>query len=229
MRGSGKSRAGGAIARVIVAVLIASLLSLTGPPVAASAEACDSAPTFVVTGEHLLDSDYNADSSQMAQDYRAFVNDDAASIEVLGVYVYETIYAVEPDGDWTRGSVNVLTEVWGVWPDSTEPELIPPKDHGGDPPNECGWTDRVGSPVGTRSYTIVTSDPTVSYRQDDLSDAELTAIFGAPDVAERDRSLEEELIAELDATRASSTRLFVGLGVAALALAGAIVFRARRA
>lgn len=202
------------------------LLVVQAPP----ASACSIAPSFVVTAEHLAAGDFNQPTSQLAADYREWTGDDAASIEVLGVYVYETIAAVEAEGDYSRGSVSVPVEIWGQWPSTTAPRAIAPQDQSGEPPTNCGW-DPAGQPLGTRSYSIVSTNSTANFVDIKISDdaqAVLVAAFGTPAIAERDLDLEQELIAQIQRPDNSSTPIFVGIGVAALVVAAGVMYAARR-
>lgn len=194
---------------------------------APAAHACDPEPTFSVTADYLADADFNDPDSQLAQDYRAWSLDGTAEIQVLGVYVYETVYALDADGDWSPGSVSVPIEIWGQWPTTTNPRATLPEDQSGEPPDSCGWTS-AGDPLGTRRYFMISTADFAEIQVDDQDRDVLDAAFGAPAIADRDLSLEQDLIAQVNSARTSSTVLFVGLGLAALAAAGAIMYMSRR-
>ena len=195
---------------------------------ARSAQACSMVVPFVVTAEHLADEGFNDADSEMARAYRQWSGDSNATIEVQGVYVYETIYQVGADGDWSAGSVSVPMEMWGQWPADTSPVAIEPEDRSSAPPSTCPWGPS-GQPEGTRTYHVVVSTAEFAEIQiDDRQRDVLDAAFGSPDIAVRDQSLEQDLIAQVNSARASSTALFAGLGVAAVAAAGAVMYAARR-
>ena len=198
---------------------------------AAPAYACSIAPSFVVTAEHLAPGDFNESDSQLASDFREWTGDDSATIEVLGVYVYETIAAVEAEGDYSRGSVSVPVEMWGEWPADTSPRAISPQDRSGEPPDNCGW-GASGRPMGTRSYSMVSTAPSWALVEINMSDDDRSVLvdgFGAAAIADRDLDLEQTLIAQIQRSRGSSTALFVGLGVVAIGAAAAVMYVARRA
>ena len=211
------------MAWVTAGLLIAGTLFAVAP----TAHACSEPALFTVTADHLANGDFNSPDSQLGQDYRAWSGDDSAQIQVLGVYVYETIHTVEASGDWSSGSVSVPVEMWGQWPEDTSPEAIEPEDRSGPVPDTCGWGPS-GQPLGTRSYMAIT---TVDAAVVDIGDQDrdvLESAFGSPVIADRDLSLEQDLIAQVNAARSSSTALFVGVGVAALAAAGAVMYMTRR-
>jgi len=56
----------------------------------------------------------------------------------------------------------------------------------------------------------------------------LTAAFGTPVLADRDRSLECELIAQIQTPSGSSAPILVGVGLAALGAAVAVMYMTRR-
>lgn len=195
---------------------------------ASTALACSIAETFTITLDHLAEPDFNDPDSTLSRDYREWRGDESADIEVRGVYVYETIHTVEPEGDFSRGSVSVPVEMWGEWPENRDPRVAAPQDRSGEPPDSCGWGPG-GHQLGTRSYTVIASERVIELRIDGQDpDAILTAAFGAPDIAERDRSVEEELIAQIDATRNRATGWLVAAGAVALALAAAVFYFSRR-
>lgn len=204
-------------------LLIATTVFVYAP----QAHACSIAPVFAITAEHLAPSNFNAPDSQLAQDYRDWSGDESAEIQVLGVYVYETIHAVEADGDWSRGSVSVAVEMWGQWPADTSPQAVSPQDRSGEPPDNCGW-GAAGRPLGTRTYSVITTADFADITIDDQDQPVLEAAFGPPVIADRDLSLEQDLIAQVDSARGSSTAMFVGIGLAALAAAGAVMYMSRR-
>lgn len=177
---------------------------------------------------HLSEPDFNGSASSLTQDYREWARDSSAVIEVEGVYVYETIHTVEARGDWSRGSVSVPVEMWGEWPPNRAPRVIAPEDRSGPPPDSCGWGPE-GQAVGTRTYLVVASVPHVYLLTEGLDpDSVLTTAFGAPTVAERDTAGEADLIAQIDATRKRSTRIYFAAGLGALALAAAGLSLSRR-
>lgn len=215
--------------RWVVALLVCVALAVSAVFVAAPpARACSIAETFTVTLEHLSEDDFNDADSRLARDYREWHGDPDATIEIRGVYVYETIYSVEPTDDWSRGSVSVPVQMWGEWPDDPTPRAIEPQDRSGEPPDDCGWGP-TGTTVGTRRYTIIADVDGVGLSTDGTDpDGVLTAAFGAPAIAERDAALEEELIARIEASRNRSSGLLVGVGIAALAVAAVVFYMTRR-
>ncbi len=207
---------------VAASLMIAYLgAGLAGAP---DATACDIADPFFVTAEHLV-GDFNAPDSQLNRDYREWARDDTATIEITGVYVYESVYMVEGDDDWQPGSLNVAMEIWGEWPDDTEPQAIEPRRRDDVTSGDCG-SGPSGMPVGQRVYSVVAdTDAVVGVGED--TDVVLTAAFGAPDTAPRDAAAENDLIAQINATRRSTTRLFIGGGLAAVAIAGVVMYMSR--
>lgn len=130
---------------------------------------------------------------------------------------------VEADGDRSRGSVSVAVELWGQWPADTSPKAIAPEDQGGEPPSTCEWGPS-GRPLGTRSYTVIATADFAELQLGSAEEAILTAAFGTPARADRDLSIEQELIAQIEAARGISTALFVGVGLAALRAAVAVMY-----
>lgn len=197
---------------------------------AAPAHACSIAPSFVVTAEHFEAGDVNDPDGQLATEYREWTGDDTASLEVLGVYVYETIAEVESEGDYSRGSVSVPVEMWGEWPADTSARAVAPRDQTEESDDPCGWGPS-GRPLGTRSYSIIWESSTsdfVDIKIDDDAQAALTSVFGSPVIADRDLDVEQELIAQIQRSSRRSTPIFVGVGVVALATAAAVMYRSRR-
>ncbi len=192
------------------------------------AGACSIAPTFAVTLDHLAAGDFNEPDSQLARDYREWSHDDDATIKVLGVYVYETIHTVEPKDDWSRGGVSVPVEMWGQWPEDPSARAISPEDRSSEPPTTCGWGTS-GRPLGTRDYTMIADVNGVDLDlRGENADEVLAAAFGAPAIAERDTSLEQDLIAQIETSRTSRTGLFVAAGLVAIALAAGVLYKTKR-
>lgn len=208
------------ILRVLLAAILASAVLLGSAP---NAHACVQAAEYQIEPE-LLVGDFNDPASQLNDDYRAWLSrnqstDDDQRIEILGAYVYESVYWVDESGDFTSGSVNALVEVWGQWPEDRTPQVIPVVDR-----SELACPREPASPVGGRLYVLVTSDGTLNFGTGDDLMPVLTAAFGAPDVAVRDFDLEAQFIAQLqDVDTGSGLPLVLG-GVGVVALLGAGLF-----
>ena len=211
------------IMRLVVAAAV--LLSVLAGAIvgAAPAHACSEAAPFMITNDHLT-ADLNAANSALQRDYQAWQGDESATIEIRGVSVYESIHYVEADDDWTSGSVSVPMLLWGEWPEDTAPRMVEPQRQREYSAGECDLP--AGVAFGQRRYTAVT-EAYVAIDVDDGTEAALTAVFGAPDAGPRDEGLEGDLIAQINATRRSTLRIFIGGGLAALAIAGVIFYMSR--
>lgn len=145
--------------------------------------------------------------------------------------MYETIHEAkaeaEAEGDRSRGSVSVPVKGWGQWPADTRPEATAAEDQGGEPPNTCGWGSS-GRPIRTRSYTVISTTDFTELQLGSAKEVILTAAFGTPVLADRDRSLECELIAQIQTPSGSSAPILVGVGLAALGAAVAVMYMTRR-
>lgn len=156
---------------------------------------------------------------------------------ISGVYVYETVAAIEEDGGWNRGSVSVVTDMWGEPPEDLRPRKHNTVDNkkADNLDDGCGPQPN-GPQLGARKFFLVTSHGYAPFKPDRGPLTILANVFGPPGQAERDLQLEQELYEELKATRPTAiggfgkgdTGVLLGIGTTVVTLGAVFILAYRR-